>query len=71
MLLEFRKFLEDEAGVVHTSMMANTAVADGFMRLRSKYMMGNIPQRKEPFDPEDIFGKRKTKRQRKRRHLTK
>jgi len=73
MILEFRKFLEDESGPVHTAMLANTAVDDGFKRLRSKYMAGNIPQRNEPFDPEELFGKKgkKPSRKRKPRHLTK
>ena len=64
MLLNFRNFLEvGEAGHVHTAMIANTAVDDGFKRIRSKYMADNIPQRGgEPFDPEARFGKKRYKR---------
>ena len=58
-MLDFRQWFEQNAGEVQTTHTANTAVDDGFMKIRSKYIADNVPQRKKECEAEKLFGKRK------------
>jgi hypothetical protein len=60
-MLSYRQWLKENAGPVFATDTANTAVDDGFKKLRSKYMADNVPQREREADPDKVFGKRKRK----------
>jgi hypothetical protein len=58
-MLSFRQWLLEDAGVADSASMNNVAADDPFKQLRSKYMSGNIPQRKRTCFPDKVFGKNK------------
>lgn len=60
MLPSFLQWMEFQtAGEVDSAQMNNVSADDGFKKIRSKWMSGNIPQRGREFDPEGVFGKQR------------